>query len=251
MKKLIVLLVMFLCVSCNKHSDIVVIISANAEWKAFSKIIKPKDNIYYNSPYGKWFPYNINATKVIFFHGGWGKIDAAGSAQYVIDEFSPKLIINLGTAGGFMGKVKKGDIIVVNKTITYDIYEKMGDSEEAISYYTSSLCVPPLTMKNGIKISSIVSADQDLIPDNINKLYNKYGAFAGDWESSAIAHVAKKSKVKCYILRGITDIVYPSGSKTYGNFNEFEKETEIVMKKLVKYLELIIKYNANKHTHNT
>jgi adenosylhomocysteine nucleosidase len=241
-KKFIIFLI-FLCVSCNNKSvDTVIIISADAEWKAFSKIITPINNEYYKSPYGEWFPNNIAGKKVIFFHGGWGKIDAAGSAQYVINEFNPKLLINLGTAGGFPGKVQKGDIILVNKTITYDIYEKMGDSEEAIDYYSSLLSVPQLNLpSNDIKISSIVSADQDLAPGNINILHNKYGAFAGDWESSAIAHIAKKNNVKCYILRGITDIVYQSGSGVYGNYTEFEKESEMVMGKLFGCLEPVLK----------
>ncbi len=241
MKKFIGIFILTIsCVSCSKSADFVVIISANAEWKAFTKIIKPFDDIYYKSPYGKWFPYTINGNKVIFYHGGWGKIDAAGSAQYVINEFKPGLIINLGTAGGFPGKVEKENIVLVNKTITYDIYEKMGDSEEAINYYSTVLSVPRLRKNDDIKISSIVSADQDLMPGNVNILHKKYGAFAGDWESSAIAHVAKKNNVKCYIIRGITDIVYQSGSNTYGNYSEFEKATGIVMKKLIDCLKLII-----------
>ncbi len=44
---------------------------------------------------------------MVFFHGGWGKIDAAGSAQYVIDTFRPGLIVNIGNAGGFHGGLTK------------------------------------------------------------------------------------------------------------------------------------------------
>lgn len=240
MKKIFICLILaVLSVSCGRRADIVVIVSANAEWKAFSKIVKPGNSIYHGSPYGKWFSRDIDGNNVIFFHGGWGKIDAAGSAQYAIGTFRPRLIINLGTAGGFPGKVEKEAVIFASKAITYDIYEKMGDSEEAIGYYSTPLSLPRLRM-NDIKISPIVSADQDLAPERFDMLYSKYGAFAGDWESSAIAHVAKKNNVKCYIIRGITDIVYPSGSNTYGNYAEFEKETDVVMNKLVKYLMMIL-----------
>lgn len=245
MKKLFMLTFVFLLAACNKHPDTVVIVSANAEWKALAKIVRPADGRYNQSPYGNWFEYDMDGRKIIFFHGGWGKIDAAGSAQYVINKFNPRLIINLGTAGGFPGKVNKGDIILVNRAITYDIYEKMGDSDEAIAYYTSPVSTPPLPLNNDIRISPIVSADQDLVPGRIDSLYKKYGASAGDWESSAIAHVAGKNKVKCYIIRGITDIVYQTGSETYGNYDEFEKGTLLVMDKLVKYLKIIIE-NENR-----
>lgn len=240
MKILLWILAALSLLSCSRRADTVIIISANAEWKALGTIIKPENNRYYGSPYGQWFPREINGRRVIFFHGGWGKIDAAGSTQYAINEFTPKLLINLGTAGGFPGKIEKGDILLVNRTITYDIYERMGDGKEAIDYYSTDLHYPKLEMDKGIRISPIVSADQDLSPKNIEALYKSYGALAGDWESSAIAHVAKKNKVECYIIRGITDIVYPAGSETYGDYAVFERETEKVMGRLVKLLERIL-----------
>lgn len=49
----------------------------------------------------------------MFFHGGWGKIAAVASAQYVIDRWSPELLVNLGTCGGFEGEITKGTIILV------------------------------------------------------------------------------------------------------------------------------------------
>ncbi len=240
MKKFPFLILIFSLLSCANHADTVILISANAEWKALGAIIKPENNGYNSSPYGQWFSWKINGRRVIFFHGGWGKIDAAGSTQYAINEFNPKLIINLGTAGGFPWRIKKGDILLVNRTITYDIYEKMGDSKEAIDYYSTDLHYPKLNMDKGIRISPIVSADQDLSPQKIEALHKSYGACAGDWESSAIAHVAKKNGIECYIIRGITDIVYPAGSETYGDFAAFERETEKVMRKLVKLLESIL-----------
>jgi len=240
MKKFIFSAILVSLISCGRQPDTVIVVSANAEWKALSSILKPSEKTCHNSPYGQWFNWTINDKKVVFFHGGWGKIDAAGSAQYVIDKFKPELIINIGTAGGFPGRVKKGDVLLVNKTITYDIYEKMGDSKEAVDYYSTELNYPKININHAIKISPIVSADQDLFPEKIEMLSKKYGASAGDWESSAIAHVAKKNNVKCYIIRGITDVVYPTGSATYGDYRTFERETEKVMFKLVKLLEKVL-----------
>lgn len=190
MNKLLLIFAALTLLSCARHADTVIIISANAEWKALGTIAKPENGVYSSSPYGQWFFHTIKAKRVIFFHGGWGKIDAAGSAQYVIDKFNPRLIINIGTAGGFPGRINKGDVLLVNRTITYDIYERMGDSKEAIDYYTTDLNYPKIDMDKGIRISPIVSADQDLSPKNIEALNKRYGALAGDWESSAIAFLA-------------------------------------------------------------
>jgi len=236
-KSAVLLIMMSLLAACGRHADVVVIVSANAEWKAFKEIKKSENPEYRTSPYGQWFSKRYGKNTVVFFHGGWGKIDAAGSAQYVIDTFGPELIVNIGTAGGFHGAVNKGDIILVEKTITYDIHERMGDSEEAIAYYSTELECPDIRMDGTIRKSAMVSADQDLDPSRIPYLRKHYNAIAGDWESSAIAHVAKKNKTRCYIIRGITDIVDKSGSETYGNIQSFEEESRVIMGKLVSLLE--------------
>ena len=81
-----------------------VIVSANAEWRVV-RAEYPGER-YEKSPYGEYFVKEIRtpdgtAHPVLFFQGGWGKVSAAGSAQYVIDRWRPETIINLGTCGGF------------------------------------------------------------------------------------------------------------------------------------------------------
>lgn len=227
----------FLGASCGTQYDVAVIISSDTEWKVFKEIVQSRNNAYRQSPFGQWFVSKHNKKSVVFFHGGWGKIDAAGSAQYIIDTFKPGLIVNIGTAGGFPGKAQKGDIILVNKTVTYDIFEKMSDSDEAIEYYSTRLDYPKLKTNDRIRIAPMVSADQDLFPKKIGMLQKKYGAIAGDWESSAIAHIAKKNGTRCYIIRGISDIVHATGSETYGRIDTFEKEAKIVMTRLLSLIE--------------
>ncbi|NJN94224.1 MAG: 5'-methylthioadenosine/S-adenosylhomocysteine nucleosidase [Anaerolineales bacterium] len=111
------------------HQPIVVIISANIEWEVLKTVLPhPPAN---SSPLGQWFEIDqkIGSTvePVLFFHGGWGKIAAAASAQYVLDRWSPRLLVNLGTCGGFEGEIEKGTIILAERTLVYDIIELMGD----------------------------------------------------------------------------------------------------------------------------
>jgi adenosylhomocysteine nucleosidase len=120
------------------RQSFVSIISADAEWREVQKYF-PECKLK-RSPYGQWFSYKYNNQShfndtVIFIHGGWGKVAASGSTQYVISQWEPRLIINLGTCGGFEGMINKGEIILVTKTIIYDIFEQMGNSEEHIKYY--------------------------------------------------------------------------------------------------------------------
>ena len=66
---------------------------------------------------------------------------------------------------------------------------------------------------------------------------SKYGAVAGDWESGAIAWVANRNKVRCLILRGVTDLVGAEGGEAYeGNVQIYVENTERIMNDLVLHL---------------
>jgi len=212
----------------------VVLISADAEWRAVRALLP--DAVVSPSPFGEWFPRDIGEGRsVIFFHGGWGKIAAASSTQYVIDRFKPERLVNFGTCGGFEGAVLKGDVVLVEKTVVYDIVELMGDSTEAIDAYTTEIDVAGIgrDLPPGVRRGPLVSADRDLLPADIPRLQKAYGAVAGDWESGAIAWVARRNGVPVLILRGVSDVVGPSGSETYGNLAAFEAGTRLVMKRLI------------------
>ncbi len=219
---------------------VVVLISANVEWQAVSNCFA--DVKQEASPLGEWFTVELaiggRTEPTIFFRGGWGKIAAAASAQYVIDRWLPKLLINLGTCGGFAGEVEAGAILLVERTIVYDIVEQMGDMAEAIAFYTTDLDLSwlsePLPMP--VRRSLLVSADRDLIADEIPRLKAEFGAIAGDWESGAIAFVAKRNGVPCLILRGVTDLVSEQSGEAYGNFGLFVERAEAMMRRLVEGL---------------
>jgi adenosylhomocysteine nucleosidase len=230
--------------------EIVILISADEEWKIIKKMLKPVLSLRF-SPFGEWFPCDLgihgHQTPVVFFQTGCGKIPAAAATQYVIEKWRPPLIVNLGTCGGFKGKVKKGDILLANKTVVYDIYERAGNHDEQIAKYTSELDLSWLEKPYPIdtQTATITTADQDLDPKNIEHLYQKHGAVAADWESGAIAYVASKNNnIRCLILRGVSDVVDSQNSKPSSN-KAISKGTKTVMKKLIDLLPECIGYCKN------
>ena len=217
---------------------VIVIISANIEWNAVRRILP--EAIPQTSPYGEWFETDLDLgndrQSVIFFHSGWGKISAAGSVQYVIDRWSPNLIVNLGTCGGFEGEVEKDTVVMVERTVVYDIIEQMVDAEEAIRDYSTEIDLSWLSepYPHPVLRTTLVSADRDLMPEDIPDLKSKYGAVAGDWESGAIAWVANRNQVRCLILRGVTDLVGDGGGEAYaGKVQIYVENTERVLNDLV------------------
>jgi adenosylhomocysteine nucleosidase len=231
------------------NQDFVILISANAEWQVVKNLF-PECKII-PSVLGEWFsyfyrPYPELVKPVIFMHGGWGKVSAAASTQFSIDRWHPRLVVNLGTCGGFEGHIQRGEIILADKTIIYDIYEQMGDPDEHIQHYTVDLDTAWLRepFPQPVIRTLLVSGDRDLFWNDIPGLHSKYGAIAGDWESGAIGWVAAHNHTQCLILRGVSDLVGAAGGDAYqGKINKYYENTELIMRGLIKSLpQWLIRY---------
>jgi len=223
-------------------AQVVILISADGEWQAVHALFP--DAALNSSPYGDWFesliaiPGKNIPRPVIFFHGGWGKIAAAGSTQYVIDRWQPGLLVNLGTCGGFAGQVHQGEILLVERTVVYDIIELMGDFDEPIDHYSTYIDLSWLSLPypHAVRRTLLVSGDRDLLVEEIPQLNQRYGAVAGDWESGAIAWVAARQGVRLLILRGVSDVVGETGSAAYGDISYFQRSAAEIMPRLIAQL---------------
>jgi adenosylhomocysteine nucleosidase len=216
---------------------VVVLISANAEWKIL--LAQLPGEVLHPTPFGPWFTHRIGAEDVVFFHGGYGKVSAAGSTQYAIDHWHPGLLVNLGTCGGFGGERRVGDIVLASETYIYDVIELMGDPDEAIEDFHTRLDPTrwPAKLAHRVVIGPIVSADRDIDPAAPAALHAKYHASAGDWESGAIAWVAAHNHTPVIILRGVTDLVDAAGGDpTYHAAGAWERASITVMASLVSLL---------------
>jgi adenosylhomocysteine nucleosidase len=216
--------------------DVVVLISADTEWRAVRRLLP--DRTIQQTPYGESFYHDLQLNnkelEVLVMHGGWGKIAAGASAQYAIDHWGPKLLVNLGTCGGFAGEINRGDIVLVEKTLVYDIYEQMGDPGSHIDHYTTDIDLSwlkepyPAAVKRGL----LISGDRDLVPNEIGELKGMYGAVAGDWESGAIAFVAQRNRIPILILRGVSDLVSEEGGEAYEDVNLFAESAKRILDRL-------------------
>jgi adenosylhomocysteine nucleosidase len=217
--------------------DAVILISADAEWRPVRERF-PAYNCT-RTPFGETFETEIitdhRGWRVVFLHGGWGKIAAAASTQYAIDRWQPSLLINLGTCGGFAGDITAGTIILADFTLVYDILEQMGDPDEARAWYATepdlSFLGQPYPLP--VRREMLLSADRDILMNDIDDLRARYGAAAADWESGAIAFVASRNEVPCLILRGVTDVVSSNRGEAYDNINLFAERAGLMMNRLL------------------
>lgn len=213
----------------------VVLVSAATEWEALKAALSPgKLGL---SPYGETFRRTVGAHRVTFFHAGWGKAASAGGLQFVCDRLAPDLVVNLGTCGGFEGSVDQGEVVLVERAFMYDIVELMGDFGSVPAYYASDLDLEwlPNLPPHPVRRAAIASADADLLPERIPRL-RAAGAIAADWESAALAWVARRNGVRLLILRAVSDLVGVAGGEAYGNHDLYRERTGTLMRRLVDQL---------------
>jgi adenosylhomocysteine nucleosidase len=214
----------------------IVLVSADAEWQAVKSLFDASKIL--RSPLGEHIEIKAEGYSATAFHGGWGRVSAAATTQYVIDRWQPELLVNLGTCGGFEGRIRRGDILLVERTVIYDILEQMTDAESAIQHYSTELDLGwlgqhlPTPVVRGL----LVSGDRDIVSGEINTLVAKYGAVAADWESGAIAWVAKRNRARLLILRGVSDLVGLAGGEAYGDYELFVVRTREIMTRLFQAL---------------
>lgn len=211
----------------------IISISANAEWRVVREVFP--DAAFQTSPYGEWFEQTIDGRQVIFFQSGWGKVTAAASTQYALLRWNPGLLVNLGTCGGLSGQIERGTVILVNRTIIYDIIEQMSDPEAAIRHYSVDIDLGWLKTPypQPVLPGLLVSADRDICVEDIPMLRSRYQAVAADWESGAIAWVCHRNAARCLILRGVSDLVGQDGGQAYDNLGFFHDGTRLVMKPML------------------
>jgi adenosylhomocysteine nucleosidase len=215
---------------------VVVLVCATSEWRALETLCP--EPARRRSPFGEWFlmpePPAGLATAVVY--GGWGKIAGAAAAQYVIDAFAPELLVNLGTCGGLSGHVARGEVLLADETLVYDIVEQMTDPDEAIAAFTTASDLSwlgPAPHPSPVRRARLVSADGDIVPSQVGALRARFAAVAADWETGAIAWTAARNGVPCLILRAVSDLVDAAGGEVYDDYGEFERRSLEVMDTLL------------------
>lgn len=226
----------------SEKPKVVVIICSGTEWDLVVETYAAQERLERADAF-EWFtkrlPVGGNLPPVAFVFSGAGKIDAASGTQFAIDRWQPSLVVNFGTCGGFDGDVDEGNVILAMRTAVYDIAECSDGQEEMEERFTTDLALPwlkppyPLDVKPGV----IISADRDLRPRDIPRLREHFNAVAADWESAAVAHVAKaRNGTDCLIVRAVSDVVSASGSIIYGNKDCFREQVRKVMPPLLESL---------------
>lgn len=170
--------------------------------------------------YGKTFFTGFLSQKpCILVKSGIGKVNAAHTAQLMIDHFSPSCIINVGSAGALNYDLNYLDIIISTACIQFDFDltvfgRKPGELPELGQYLKADSHLIELTKQAIMQtdschriITGIIATGDQFINDPVIKqsLYNQFQAQCDEMEGAAIAQVCTLCQLPFVIIRSITD----------------------------------------------
>jgi len=181
---------------------------------------------------------------VVVKSSGVGKVNAARTAQILINNYNPDYIINIGVAGSLKNNLNIGDIVIGEKVVQHDFdLTAFGRKKGEINNIGRTIEATPELVekckkviqeiftdgKNKIKIGTIATGDIFCTKNEMKEEITKeFSADCIEMEGAAIAQVCKLDNIHFIVIRSISDKV--DGS------NEIQFET---------YLETASKISAN------
>ena len=167
-----------------------------------------------------------------------GKVNAALCAQAMIDWFSPRLVLNLGVAGGIGENVHIGDVVVATACVEYDFDTSALDQcppgqmslpgregllvelpcDEALA---KTLAQAGEKLYGRAHLGVVATGDRFVADPAFGAwLQSQFGALACEMEGGAIAHTCLVNQVPCGVLRTISDNAHDSEVVDFLTFAE-------------------------------
>ncbi len=226
-----------------------IIVATYRELEEIKRIlIHHRDCKYYDL---NFYEGEISEKNVVIVKCGVGKVNAARTAQMLIDKFEVDKIINIGVAGGINPELHIKDIVIGNKLVQYDFdtsaidNTKKGEIEGIGIFFESDkklvdLCKNVLDNNSKkdyeYKIGTIATADNFCADSKIaNSVRDEFGAECIEMEGAAIAQVCYLDKKPFLVIRGISDS--PNGN----NGIDYTEYCRIAAKQVVDLIKEMLK----------
>ena len=156
----------------------------------------------------KIFTGTIKSHRFVLIESGIGKVNAALSAQYLIDNFPIDYIINFGSVGGISGKTETLEFYRVEKCCQYD-FDLSAIDNVSVGYiqdYDSVYFYPNTDKLSFLKPANLATSDRFTEKQTDVDTVSDLGCNIFDMEGGAIAQVCTANNIPFYMFKGVTDI---------------------------------------------
>ncbi len=221
--------------------DVVIISAMEEERKEYLNLIANKETIPHQ--FYSIYKGSYKDKTVISIVSGIGKTNSAATTSFVIETFKPKLIINVGTCGGF-APCKVADIIVSQCCAYADVdltvfgYQKgqMANEDATFNSYPNFNKLFENLNLNFVKTGLICTADsfisnQSKIQDIVLQYKNP---ICVEMEATAIAQVCNHYNQDAIFIKKVSDLADSNASES------FAENVNLVNENLLKVLDGVL-----------
>lgn len=166
-----------------------------------------------------YYKGTINEKEIVLVKCLTGKVHMALTAQKLIDNFLPNILMNVGVAGGLKDEMNIGDVVIATKTIQSDM--------DAVTLGWGEIgVIPDINIKDfitdkevlekseeikdnyefNVLFGTIVTADKFVTKEEDKEfLINQFDGYCTDMETAALGQVCYTNNISFMGIRGISD----------------------------------------------
>ena len=160
-----------------------------------------------------------NGKDLYIAQSGIGKVNAAITAQKLVDLFKVHILINSGVAGCISKELSTCDAVIAN-TLCYHDFDPLEILEENFPYTSRFRADGRLTslalkacdrLSDGGKLfkymEGVIVSGDCFVSDSsvVDRLRKDFGALCTEMEGAAIAHVATANRIPFAVIRTMSD----------------------------------------------
>ena len=187
----------------------------------------------------EYFEGKLDGADVVVVKCGFGKVNAAVSAQIMIDVFGVDRIVNTGVAGSLDAEIDIGDIVVSTDVVQHDMdVTALGYVRGEIPYSDQYIFPADEEMRKSavqavkevapdihVFEGRICSGDQFIASHEQKEfIVSEFGGMCCEMEGGAIAQVCCLNEVPFVIIRAISDKADDSEEMSYYEFEHAAAE---------------------------
>ncbi|MFA8439989.1 5'-methylthioadenosine/S-adenosylhomocysteine nucleosidase [Pueribacillus sp. YX66] len=173
----------------------------------------------------------IEGRNVVLLKSGIGKVNAAIGTTLLNQLYSPKYVINTGSAGGFHPELNVGDVVISSAVTYHDVdvtafgYD-YGQVPQMPTYYEPDEILVSIAEKSAKHMGSqvvkgVIASGDSFMNDGerLAELRKKFtDLYAVEMEAGAIAQVCFRFQTPFVVIRSLSDI---AGKDAEVSFDEY------------------------------
>lgn len=192
----------------------------------------------------EFYTGTLDGVDVVLLKSGIGKVNAAMSTTILLERFQPDVVINTGSAGGFLASLNVGDIVISTEVVHHDVDVTAfgyayGQVPGLPARYASDEKLIDIAEKSAVHIrdvqvaTGLIATGDSFMhdPARVEFVRTQFPELcAVEMEAAAIAQVCHQFGVPFVVIRALSDI---AGKESNVSFEQFLHKAALHSSELV------------------